>query len=98
MLEELEAGKLEFEIVGEFLVEIKKEFGGGKEESVKTAELRKLKQERRTMEEFVQEFKKAVRESRYEERLLVEEFKRRMNRVIRRKLMETKNQPGSIKQ
>jgi len=28
----------------------------------------------------------------------VEEFKRGMNRVIRRKLMEAENQPGSIKQ
>ena len=98
MLEELEAGELEFETVGEFLVKIKKEFGGGEKESVKAAELRKLKQERRTMEEFVQEFKKAVRESGYEGRLLIEEFKRRMNRVIRRKLMEAENQLGSIKQ
>jgi len=42
VLEELEAGKLEFETVGEFLVEIKKEFRGGEEESVKAAELKKL--------------------------------------------------------
>jgi len=42
VLEELETGKLEFEIVGEFLAEIKKEFRGGKEESVKVVELRKL--------------------------------------------------------
>jgi len=42
VLEELEAGELEFETVGEFLVEVKKEFGGGEEESVKVAELRKL--------------------------------------------------------
>ena len=41
VLEELEAGELEFEIVGEFLAEVKKEFGGGEEESVKAAELRK---------------------------------------------------------
>ena len=42
MLEELEVEELEFETVGEFLVEIKKKFGGGDEESVKAAELRKL--------------------------------------------------------
>jgi len=42
VLEELEIGELEFETVGEFLAEIKKEFGGGEEESVKAAELRKL--------------------------------------------------------
>ena len=44
MLEELETGELEFETVGEFLAEIKKEFRGGEEESVKAAELRKLEQ------------------------------------------------------
>ena len=98
MLEELKAEELEFETVGEFLIEIKKEFGGGEEESVKAAELRKLEQKRRTIEEFVQEFKKVVRESGYKGRPLVEEFKRGMNRVIRRKLMEAENQPGSIKQ
>ena len=43
MLEGLEAGELEFEIVGEFLAEIKKEFGRGEKESVKAVELRKLK-------------------------------------------------------
>ena len=42
MLEELEVEELEFETVGEFLVEIKKKFGGGEKESVKAAELRKL--------------------------------------------------------
>jgi len=39
-----------------------------------------------------------VRGSRYEERPLVEEFKRKMNEVIRRKLMEAENQPGLIEQ
>ena len=98
MLEELEAGELEFKTVGEFLAEIKKEFDRGEEESVKTAELKKLEQDGKTIEKFVQEFKRAVRGSGYEERLLVEEFKRGMNEVIRRKLMEAENQPGSIEQ
>ena len=98
MLEELEAGELEFETVGEFLAEIKKEFRGGEEESVKAAELKKLEQGRRMMEEFIQEFKRAVRGSKYERRLLVKEFKREINRMIIRKLMEAENQPGSIEQ
>ena len=34
------------------------------------------------MEEFVQEFRRAVRSSRYEERPLVEEFKRGINGMI----------------
>ena len=61
-------------------------------------ELRKLEQGGRTMEEFVYEFKRAARGSGYKERPLVEEFKREMNGVIRRKLIEAKNQPSSIKQ
>ena len=97
-MEELEAGGLEFEMVGEFLAEIKREFRGGEEEAVKVAELRKMEQGGRTIEEFVQEFKRVVRGSRYEGRPLVEEFKRRMNGVIRRKLMEAENQPGFIEQ
>ena len=66
MLEELEAGELEFETVREFLAEIKKEFRGGEEELVKATELRRIEQGRRMMEEFVQEFKRAARESGYE--------------------------------
>jgi len=98
VLKELEAEKLEWETVGEFLTEIKREFGRGEEESVKAAELRKMEQEGKTMEEFVQEFKRAARGSGYEGRPLIEEFKRGMNRTIRRKLMETEDQPSSIEQ
>ena len=50
------------------------------------------------MEEFVQEFKQAVRGSGYEGRPLVEEFKRDMNGGIRRKLMESESPPTSIEQ
>ena len=50
------------------------------------------------MEEFVQEFRRAARESKYEGRPLVEEFKRRMSRVIRRKLMEAERPSTSIEQ
>jgi len=98
VIEELEVGEVEYEIVEEFLATLKKEFGGGEEESMKAAELRKLEQEERTMEEFIQEFKKAARGSGYEGRPLVEKFKRGMNRVIRKKLMEAGNQPSSIEQ
>ena len=98
VLEELEVGKLEWETVREFLTEIKREFGGGEEESVKAAELRKMEQRGKTMEEFVQEFKRAARGSGYEGRPLIEEFKRGMNGTIRRKLIETEDQHGSIEQ
>ena len=82
----------------EFLTSLKKEFREEEEESVKTVELRKLKQGGKTMEEFVQEFKRMVRGSRYKERLLVEEFKRGINGGIRRKLMEVENPLTFIEQ
>ena len=97
-MENLEEEILEYESVGEYLAVIKKEFGGGEEESVKVAELKKLEQEGRIMEEFMQKFKRAVRGSKYKERLLIEEFKRGMNRIIRKKLMETERPPTSIEQ
>ena len=98
ILEELESGEMEYKTAEEFLIVLKKEFGGGEEESVKAAELRKLEQGGKTMEEFVQEFKRAARGSGYEGRPLIEEFKRGINGGIRRKLMEAENSPTSIEQ
>ena len=71
VLEELESGEMEYETAEEFLTTLKKEFGGGEEEAVKAAELKKLEQGGRTMEEFVQEFKREARGSGYEGRPLV---------------------------
>ena len=98
VIEELETGEIEFESAREFLAEIRKEFGGGDEESVKVAELKKIKQGGRMMEKFVQDFKRVARGSEYEGHPLIKEFKRGINRSIRRKLIEAENQPGSIKQ
>ena len=80
--EDLEGGLLEYKMVGEFLTDIKKEFGGGDEKIVKIAELKRLEQRGRMMEKFVQEFRRVVRGSRYKERPLVEKFKRGMNGII----------------
>ena len=98
VMEELESGEMEYEMAEEFLTVLKKEFGGEEEEAVKVADLRKLEQRGRTMEEFVQEFKRAARGSRYEGRPLIEEFKRGMSGGIQRKLMEAENPPTSIEQ
>jgi len=98
VMEELEAGEVEYESVEEFLTSLRKEFGGGEEESVKAAELRKMEQGGKTMEKFIQEFKRAARGSEYEGRPLMEEFKRGMNGGIWRKLMESENPPTSIEQ
>ena len=97
VMEEMESGEVEYESAEEFLTSLKKEFRRGEEESIKAAELRKLEQGGRTMEEFVQEFKQATRGSGYEGRPLVEEFKRGINGGIRRKLIEAENLPTSIK-
>jgi len=98
VIEELESGEVEYESVEEFLTSLRKEFGGGEEESVKVAELRRMEQGGKTIEEYVQEFKRTARGSGYEGRPLVEEFKRGMNGGIRRKLMEMENLPTSIEQ
>ena len=77
---------------------IKKEFEEEEEKLVKVAELKRLKQGGRMMEEFAQEFRRAARGSKYKGRPLIEEFKRGMNRIIRRKLMEAERPPTSIEQ
>jgi len=95
-MEKLETGEVEFKSAGEFLAEIRREFRRGDEESVKVAELKKIEQGGRTMEEFVQDFKRVARGSGYEGHPLIEESKRSMNGSIRRKLMEAENQPATI--
>jgi len=96
VIEELETGEIEFESAEEFVAKIKKEFGGEDKELVKVVELKKIKQGGRTMEEFVQDFKKTARGSGYKGHPLIKEFKQGMNGSIGRKLMEVENQPGSI--
>ena len=49
IMEEMEAGEVEYKSAEEFLTSLKKEFGGGEEESIKAAELRKMEQEGKTM-------------------------------------------------
>jgi len=90
MLEDLKRELLEYETVGEFLMNIRKEFGEGDKELVKVAELKRLEQKEKMMEEFVQKFRGTTRESGYEERPLVEEFKRRINTMIHQRLIEPK--------
>ena len=65
---------------------------------MKIVELKRLEQEENMMEEFVQEFRRAAKSSRYERRLLVKEFKREMNMIICCRLMEAKQKSTLIKQ
>ena len=76
VIKNLKSRSLSYIIVGEFLADLKKEFSGRDNETMKIAE---LKQGNKTMEEFIQELRRAARENEYEERLLIEEFKREMN-------------------
>ena len=64
LLEDLEIEKVEFESVGNFLLELKKEFRKG-DEVVKVAELKRIEQGGKTIEEFVQEFRRIAKESEY---------------------------------
>ena len=96
LLEDLETGEVEFGSAREFLLELRKKFRKGDEKFIKVTELRKIEQEGRIMEEFVQEFQRTARSSRYKGRELVEKFKREMNGAIMRKLMEVERLPTSI--
>ena len=82
MLEDLKGGLLEYKTVGEFLADIKKEFGREDKERVKVAELKRLEQGEKIIEKFVQKFRRVVGGSKYEGRPLVKEFKGSMNKII----------------
>ena len=77
---------------------MKEEFSSGDDKMMKVTELKKIEQGSKTMEEFVQEFRRVARESRYKKRLLVEKFKRdiKQNEMIRRKLIEVEKPPRNI--
>ena len=68
--------------------DLKEKLGRGDSKIIKVVELKKVEQRSKIIEEFVQEFKRAVRESKYKEKPLIEKFKRGMNGVIRRKFIE----------
>ncbi len=94
----LESRNLSYVTVRKFLSDLKEEFDRGDNETMKVAELKKVEQESKTIEEFMQEFRRAIRESRHKKRLLIKEFKRWMNVVIKRKLMKAERSPRDIKQ
>ena len=52
--------------------------------------MRILEQGGKMVDEYVQEFKRATRDSGYEGRALVEEFKKGLSGMIRRRLAEAK--------
>ena len=89
---------MEYMVIREFLKNLKKKFSRKDDETMKVAELKKVEQRNRIMKKFVQDFKRVARESRYKGRLLIKKFKREINRVIQRKLMEAEHSFRSIEQ
>jgi len=80
---------LKYESTEEFLADIRKKFEEGNKETIKVVELKRLEQEEKMMEKFIQEFKRATRDSGYEGRPLVKEFQKGINGTICCILMET---------
>ena len=95
LLDELSKGELEVETVEELFSKIRNKFGKTVEEERKIEQLRTIKQGGRICNEYVQEFKKIARESSYERWPLIEEFKRGLSGVLRRKLAKAES-PSSI--
>ena len=98
MLDELSKGELEIEMAKKLFGKISNEFGEMAEEERKIEQLRTIEQGRRTYDKYIQEFKKIARGSSYERQPLIEEFKRGLSRVLRRKLAEAENLPSTIEE
>ena len=64
-MEDLESRSLSYTTVGKFLSDLKKEFCSRDDETMKVAELKKVEQESKMIEKFVQMFRRAARKSRY---------------------------------
>jgi len=82
--------------VEQLFTKIRNNFGETSEEEKKIEQLQTMEQGGRTCDDYVQEFKKVARGSGYERRPLIEEFKRGLNRTIRRKLAEAEELPTTI--
>jgi len=98
LLDELAKGEVEVESVEQLFIKIRNDFEKTSEEEKKIKQLRTMEQGGRTYDEYVQEFKKVARGSSYVERSLIEEFKRGLNRAIRRKLAEAEELPTTIRE
>jgi len=88
LLDELAKRESEMDTVEKLFTKIRNDFGETLEEERKIEQLRAIERVGRTCDEYVQEFKKVARGSGYEEKPLIEEFKRGLNGAIRRKLAE----------
>ena len=98
LLNKLAKRESEVESAEQLFTKMRDNFGKILEKERKIEQLRKIEQGGRTCDEYVQEFKKVARRSGYERRSLIKEFKRGLNRSIRRKLVEAKEPPTTIEE
>ena len=98
VLDEITKGTSAVNTVEELFTKIRQEFGEFDEESRKVDELRVLEQKGKTVDKYIQEFKRAARGSGYEERALVEEFKKGLSGTIRKRLAKAETPPTTIMQ
>jgi len=96
LLDELAKRESEVESVEQLFTKIRNDFGETSEEERKIEQLRTIEQGGRIYDEYVQKFKKIARGNSYEGRPLIKEFKRGLNRSIRRKLAEAEELPTTI--
>jgi len=96
LMNELAKGESEVESVEQLFTKIRNDFGETSKEEKMIEQLRIIEQRGRTCDEYVQEFKKVARGSGYEGQPLIEEFKRGLNRAIRRKLTEAEELLSTI--
>ena len=57
-MKNLKSRSLSYVTGGKFLSDLKEEFGGGNDEIMKVAELKKVEQKNKIIEEFIQKFKR----------------------------------------
>ena len=77
---------------------MRNEFRETIEKKPKIEQLRTTEQEERTCNEYIQEFKKITQGSGYKKWPFIEEFKRELNRAIRRKLAKAEISPSTIEE
>ncbi|XP_006463312.1 hypothetical protein AGABI2DRAFT_144648 [Agaricus bisporus var. bisporus H97] len=98
IMEMIEGGEEEAPAHTEELFDsLRNNFGDADEESTAVGKLRLIEQGSKSAEEHVQEFKRIARDSGYEGRALIEEFKRSLSGRIRKALMESENPPTTIR-
>ena len=89
ILKDLEIEKLEFILVSDFLIELKIKFSREDNKLAKVVKLKRVEQKTRIIEKFMQKFRRIAKNNKYKQ-ILVKKFKREMNNIIKKKVIEVK--------